>query len=35
MWNARFDEVGIKIFGTTINNLRYVDDTLQQKVKKN
>ena len=29
MWNARLDElqVGIKIGGRNINNLRYVDDT--------
>ena len=29
MWNARLDEaqVGIKIAGRNINNLRYVDDT--------
>ena len=29
MWNARLDEaqVGIKIAGRNINNLRYADDT--------
>ena len=29
MWNARLDEaqVGIKIYGRNINNLRYADDT--------
>ena len=29
MWNARLDEaqVGIKIAGKNINNLRYADDT--------
>ena len=29
MWNARLDEVqvGIKISGRNINNLRYTDDT--------
>ena len=29
MWNARLDEaqVGIKITGRNINNLRYADDT--------
>ena len=29
MWNARLDEAqaGIKIAGSNINNLRYVDDT--------
>ena len=29
MWNARLDEaqIGIKIAGRNINNLRYVDDT--------
>ena len=29
MWNARLDEVqvGIKISGRNINNLRYADDT--------
>ena len=38
MWNAELDEVqvGIKIAGRNINNLRYADDTtLWQKVKKN
>ena len=37
MWNARLDEVQarIKITGRNINNLRYADDTLWQKVKKN
>ena len=35
MRNARLDEaqVGIKIAGRSINNLRYADDTLWQKVK--
>ena len=30
-WNARLDEAqaGIKIAGRNINNLRYVDDTIQ------
>ena len=30
MWNARLDEaqVGIKIAGRNINNLRYADDTI-------
>ena len=27
MWNARWSQVGIKIAGRTINNLRYADDT--------
>ena len=29
MWNARLDEaqVGIKVAGRNINNLRYADDT--------
>ena len=29
MWNARLDEaqVGIKVAGRSINNLRYADDT--------
>ena len=37
MWNARLDEAeaGIKIAGRNINNLRYADDTLWQKVKRN
>ena len=37
MWNARLDEAqaGIKIAGRNINNLRYADNTLWQKVKKN
>ena len=37
MWNARLDEAqaGIKIAGGNINNLRYADDTLWQKVKRN
>ena len=38
MRNAGLEEaqVGIKIAGRTINNLRYVDDTtLMQKAKKN
>ena len=38
MWNAWLDEaqVGIRIAGRNINNLRYADDTtLMQKVKKN
>ena len=31
MWNARLDEVqaGIKIARRNINNLRYIDDTMQ------
>ena len=35
MGNARLDEeqAGIKIAGRNINNLRYADDTLWQKVK--
>ena len=34
--NAGLDEAqaGIKIAGRNINNLRYADDTIQQKVKK-
>ena len=28
-------QAGIKIAGRNINNLRYADDTLRQKVKKN
>ena len=37
MQNARLDEAqaGIKIAGRNINNLRYADDTLWQKVKRN
>ena len=37
MRNAGLDEAqaGIKIFGRNINNLRYADYTLWQKVKKN
>ena len=37
MRNAVLDEAqaGIKIAGRNINNLRYADDTLRQKVKKN
>ena len=37
MWNARLDEAQaeIKIAGRNINNLRYADDTLWQKAKKN
>ena len=38
MWNTRLDEsqVGIKMAGRNINNLRYADDTtLMQKVKRN
>ena len=38
MWNARLNEaqVGIKIAGRNINNLRYADDTpFRQKVKRN
>ena len=37
MQNAGLDEAqaGIKIAGRNINNLRYEDDTLWQKVKKN
>ena len=37
MWNAGLDEAqaGIKISGRNINNLRYADNTLWQKVKKN
>ena len=37
MRNAGLEEahVGIKIAGRNINNLRYADDTLWQKVKKN
>ena len=39
MQNARLDEaqVGIKIVGRNINNLRYADDTtlIWQKVKRN
>ena len=37
MWKARLDKVqaGIKITGRNINHLRYADDTLWQKVKKN
>ena len=37
MRNAGVDEAqaGIKITGGNINNLRYADDTLWQKVKKN
>ena len=37
MRNARWDEAQarIKIAGRNINNLRYADDTLWQKVKKN
>ena len=37
MQNAGLDEAqaGIKIAGRNINNLRYADDTLWQKVKKN
>ena len=33
MWNARLDETqaGIKIAGRIINNLRYADDTKQQR----
>ena len=38
MWNAGLDEeqVGIKIAGRNINNLRYADDTtLMAEMKKN
>ena len=37
MQNARLNEAqaGINISGRNINNLRYADDTLWQKVKKN
>ena len=37
MGKARLDEAqpGIKIAGRKINNIRYADDTLWQKVKKN
>ena len=37
MQNAELDEAqaGIKIAGRNISNLRYADDTLWQKVKKN
>ena len=27
VWNARLDEVGIKIAGRNINNIRYADDS--------
>ena len=35
MRNAGLDEAGIKITERNTNNLRYADDTLWQKVKKN